>query len=197
MSLDTRIQARVAALVKRVGKLITYRRVTRSAGPNPEENPASASALLVVGLTAIGAGTISLDAASVTGQLIAGDTFVVAGNAQVYTVTGGPHVAVANAFAGVTFTPVLVAAAADNAAVTVTWSGETTLYARISGFPLRMIDGEMIRAEDLQVIIPKVTLPVTPNTGDLLLIDGQTRLIVAASPAYVATEPGMWSLQAR
>lgn len=79
---------------------------------------ASTATLAVNGATAAGATTINLDAGAVTGTLVAGDTFTIAGNTQRYAVTG-TFTAAANAFTGVTFTPPLVVAAADNAVVTV------------------------------------------------------------------------------
>jgi len=85
---------------------------------------ASTGALLVDGATAIDATTINLDAASVTGTLVPGDTFVIAGNTQRYAVTN-TVTASGNAFTGVTFTPALAAAAADNASVTVSLDDHT------------------------------------------------------------------------
>jgi hypothetical protein len=79
---------------------------------------ASTGTLAVNGLTALGATTINLDAGAVTGTLVPGDTFVIAGNTQRYAITN-TVTAATNAFAGVTFTPALRAAAADNAVVTV------------------------------------------------------------------------------
>lgn len=80
---------------------------------------ASTGALLVNGTTALGATTINVDAVSVTGTLVPGDTFVIAGNTQRYAITN-TTTAATNAFTGVTFTPSLVAQAADGASVTVT-----------------------------------------------------------------------------
>lgn len=79
----------------------------------------STSALLVNGSSfAVGDTSIDLDAATVTGTLVAGDTFVIAGNTQRYAVTA-TSTASGNAFTGVTFTPGLAAAPSDNASVTV------------------------------------------------------------------------------
>lgn len=79
---------------------------------------ASTGTLAVVGATTAGATTIGLDAVSVTGTLVPGDSFVIAGNTQRYAITN-TVTAATNAFVGVTFTPALVANAADNAVVTV------------------------------------------------------------------------------
>lgn len=80
---------------------------------------ASTGTLAVNGATTKGATTINLDAGSVTGTLVPGDSFVIAGNTQRYAVTN-TVTASGNALTGVTFTPALVADAADDAVVTAT-----------------------------------------------------------------------------
>lgn len=86
------------------------------------------TALQVKGATAKGATTIGLDAvdASVTGTLVPGDTFVIAGNTQRYAITN-TVTAGSNEFVGVTFTPPLAQAHADNDAVTVNLDNHTAM----------------------------------------------------------------------
>jgi len=80
---------------------------------------------LAVNVAALkGATTMGIDAASVTGTLVPGDTFVIAGNAQRYAITN-TVTAATNAFAGVQFTPALVVDAADNAVVTASLDDHT------------------------------------------------------------------------
>lgn len=79
---------------------------------------ASTGALAINGTFAKGATTVNLDAVSVTGTLVPGDTFVIAGNTQRYAVTN-TVTAATNAFTGVNITPGLAAAPADDAVVTV------------------------------------------------------------------------------
>src|SRR6185295_13153474 len=74
------------------------------------------SALTVSGATGIGATSINLAAALVTGTLEDGDTFTVAGDPTRYLVTT-TITAVGNLFTTVTFWPGLVVAATDGAAV--------------------------------------------------------------------------------
>lgn len=74
--------------------------------------------LLTNGTPAKGATSLDLDAASVTGTLVKGDTFVIAGNTQRYAVTA-LNTASSNAFTAVAITPGLAAAPGDGAAVTV------------------------------------------------------------------------------
>lgn len=74
---------------------------------------------LVQGAVAQGATAATFDAASLTGTILPGDVFTVAGDAQEYTVvTGG---AAASDELAITFTPAVVPGAgwADNAAVTL------------------------------------------------------------------------------
>lgn len=85
---------------------------------------ASATTLAVLADTSKGATTIGLDAGSVTGTVVPGDSFVIAGNTQRYAITN-TVTAATNAFAGVTFTPPLAADAAEDAVVTLTTSDST------------------------------------------------------------------------
>jgi len=66
--------------------------------------------------------TMDIDAASLTGVVVVGDTFTLAGEAgsPTHTVTGGPfYVAAGDAITGITFTPAIAAGGvANNAAVT-------------------------------------------------------------------------------
>jgi hypothetical protein len=86
------------------------------------------TALQVLGATAKGATQISLDAvdAGVTGTLVAGDTFVIAGNTQRYAVTA-LNTAAANVFTNVQITPPLAQAHSDNDAVTVNLDDHTAM----------------------------------------------------------------------
>lgn len=78
----------------------------------------SVTTLAVNGATAAGSTTVGLDAVAVTGTLVHGDVFQVAGDAQNYTVQA-TATAAGNAFASVSFSPKNKAAWADNAVVTV------------------------------------------------------------------------------
>lgn len=85
---------------------------------------ASTGTLALNGAHSAGATTVALDAGSVTGTLVAGDTFVIAGNTQRYSVTA-TSTASGNAFASVSIFPALVQAYADNAVVTAELSNST------------------------------------------------------------------------
>lgn len=88
------------------------------------------AALQVKGTPALGATTIDLDAVDggVTGTLVAGDSFVIAGNTQRYVVTA-TATASGNEFLGVSIFPPLAQAHADNDAVTVSLDNHTAMLA--------------------------------------------------------------------
>jgi len=65
----------------------------------------------------IGESTVDIDATSLTGTVVIGDVFTVAGDTQQYTVTANATAA-GNALAGMAFTPTSKVAWADDAAVT-------------------------------------------------------------------------------
>ena len=85
---------------------------------------ASTGTLAIDGTFALAATTVNLDAGSVTGTLVPGDTFSIAGDTQRYAVTN-TVTASGNAFTGVTITPGLAVAPADDAVVTVSLDDHT------------------------------------------------------------------------
>lgn len=72
---------------------------------------------LVNGAVSIGATTVNIDAGTLTGTVVVGDIFTVAGDTQQYVVTANATAA-ANAITGMAFSPAAKVAWADNAAVT-------------------------------------------------------------------------------
>lgn len=79
---------------------------------------ASVTALALNGAHSAGATSIAMDAASVTGTVVAGDSFVIAGSTQRYVVTA-TATAATNAFASVSIFPALTQAYSDNAVITL------------------------------------------------------------------------------
>lgn len=84
---------------------------------------------LINGALALGATIMSIDSTTLTGTIVTGDIFTVAGDTQQYVVTSGPHTASGNAVAGITFSPAIKATAgwADNAVVTFVGSHTVNL----------------------------------------------------------------------
>jgi len=83
----------------------------------------------------IGETTVDIDATSLTGTVVIGDIFTVAGDTQQYTVTANATAA-ANAIAGMAFLPASKVAWADNAAVTFIASHQANLAFQRGAFAL-------------------------------------------------------------
>ena len=90
----------------------------------------SLTSLTVTAALAVGAETIGFSSGSpaVTGTLLAGDTFIIAGSTQRYAVTNSSAVtASGGAFAGVTFTPALKVAVSGGEVVTINLDSHTMM----------------------------------------------------------------------
>lgn len=75
---------------------------------------------LINGAVAAGAATLNLDDTTLTGTIVQGDVFTVAGDTQTYTVTNTSTLtASGNAITGVTFSPTCVAGFDNNAVLTL------------------------------------------------------------------------------
>lgn len=83
----------------------------------------------------VGETTVDIDAGSLTGTVVIGDIFTVAGDTQQYTVTANAT-ASSNAITGMAFTPASAVAWADNAAVTFVASHAPNLAFHRGAFAL-------------------------------------------------------------
>ncbi len=178
MTLAQRQASSVRRLAARFGggAVATVRR----ANTLKDENAGTVvSTLAVDGTTAAGQASINLDATRVTGTLVQGATFTIAGNATTYTVAADVT-ASSNALAGVTFTPVLAAEAADDAAVTITQAyGDTDYPASRAQFRQSDVDGENIRLGDWKLLVDTAD---TIAEDAAVTFDGSRREVVQLLP---------------
>jgi len=86
MALADEMAYGLAQLINVQGGSVTYTNVTTLPGTNPAPNPPTAFVLTVDGTTAMGLSAINLKAQILTGRLIIGDKFTIAGDTTVYTV---------------------------------------------------------------------------------------------------------------
>jgi len=138
---------------------------------------ASVSALALNGAHAKGATTISIDAATVTGTLVRGESFVIAGNTQRYVVTA-PATAAGNAFPAVQIFPALIQDYADNANVTVSLDDHSECLAfHRNAFALAMAPLSDA-AQQVGARVQSVTDPVTGlSLRSSLWWDGDTSAV--------------------
>ena len=146
---------------------------------------ASVTAVLTNGTPAAGATTVSLDAASLTGTVVPGDSFVIAGNTQRYAITN-TVTAASNELVGVTFTPGLAAAPGDGASVTLTLvTGTVGLALHKNAFALAMAPlSEM--GNELGAKIAVVNDPITNLAlrSRLFYIGDSSKVVVALDVLY-------------
>lgn len=114
----------------------------------------------------VGVSSINLDAADggVTGTMLAGDTFTIAGDSTRYWMTA-TKTASDNAFTAVTFVPSLQVAAADNAAVTVTLG--YTINPRVSTRAITAATGTLTLTS-----VPSILDGVDGQELEILNVDG-------------------------
>lgn len=201
---DEFVRGRVEAITQRTGQItVILRRVTRTSGPNPSQHPPTVVDIAFGAAAAGGAGAITLSAAGARGRIAAGDILVVTGHPTPYTVTA-PVDAVGGVFSAVPITPTIATLVASGTTPTMQWSSDTTLLARVSSYPSRMVDGETIIATDSAVIVPGTQLSRKPSPGDQLIIyaDGpseppEMKVVVNTARDYVQDLVGRWTIQAR
>lgn len=186
---------RVKVGLDRRGKRIIYRRITTSGGPSPALNPPVFTAPIKVnGNFLAGVSSISLLATYLVGRVVAGDQFTI--GSKTYTVTNTVS-ASSNGLAGVGINPVLAADVADLTTVTFSFLNDTTLYASVRSFPRNLMDGTLVTASDLMVLIPAKSLPFTPKNTDRLIIDDVQKDIVDYTPGYQGDQVAFWNVHAR
>jgi hypothetical protein len=179
------------------GAAVTYRSTT---GSGATQSPPQGSTFAVKVAALAGAPSITIDAPFAVGRLLAGDTFTIAGNATVYTVAA-PVTAASSTFTGVTFTPVLAANAAEDAAVTFTFSRDYSVRAAIAGYAADEVAGG-VQVGDRRVVILEDALDDagvsdTPKATDRLTFEGRQFTVISATALYGDGVPVAWDLQVR
>lgn len=122
---------------------------------------ASTGTLALVGAHSKFGTTVTLDAGSVTGTLTAGDSFVLAGNSQRYTVLA-TVTASGNAFPAVAISPPLVQDYADNTVATVSLDDHVmnlAYHRNAFGLVMAKLPDELLRGLGMQVA--SISDPVT------------------------------------
>lgn len=157
---------------------------TTLTGANPAPNPILAENLVVDGATLTGSPTISLRADLMVGRLIANDEIMITGDPTAYVV--GSQVispTTSDTLTAVPISPTLAMDAADGAIVSILPIAQTSLTALVTHFPAVLINGTTIMETDLRIVLLASSLPgITPIAGDLFLVEGFNREIIAVTP---------------
>lgn len=190
----------LAQLIKVQGGTVSYTNVTSLTNQqNPGVNPPTVMNLVVNGLTTSGLGLINFRAAILTGRLVAGDKFTIAGDPTVYTLTAdalspltGPTLT------GVAFTPVLTTTEADGAAVSLTFSAQYNVQALITDFPAYLINGTSIQSKDHKIRALASAFAQNPVIGDAVqLPSGEIQKVIRTMHMELQGVHYGWSLQVR
>lgn len=171
-------------LIYKRGEPVQIINRTTLTGANPAPNPPTAEGLVVNGATAHGATTISFRASVLTGRLISGDQFTIAGDSQVYTVNAQAiSPPTADILTGVTFSPgiVPVGGEADGAAVTLIPSAVVSVpMALVTHYPPALITGNTtgILMTDRRVRV------LTSDLGSLVPLPGMLVILTTSGETY-------------
>lgn len=193
-------------LINEQGGLVTFRHVTTLAGANPAPNPPTYIAAVVNGATLAGASAINVrvdltQGGVFTGRVVANDTFTIAGDSTVYTISGQVISPSGNdTLTAVPFTPNLARNAADGAAITFAWSADiTNILASITTYPVHLINGTTIETGDRQVRMMASSISgITPKNGDMVITpDGIIYKVVRPKQLEIDGVVYGWSLQVR
>lgn len=151
------------------GHQITLRRIHSLKDPQTGKAVAT---LDVKGTVAIGGSTIDLDKTYLEGELKSGIQFTVAGDATVYETTNAIRASL-NVLTGVTFTPVLVAEATDNAVVTISNPFKDFVFPCTVG-RFRLMDlNDQIQSADRKITASVLGATVEWDDDDEALLDGK------------------------
>lgn len=188
-----------AGACRRRGAAIVLRSVSTLPGPVPGVNPPTVVNPVASGALAAGATAIALRCDTAQGRLAAGDTISFGGGA-LYTVSAdtlaNAAIGPGSGFSAVPVTPALANPVADGTAATLAFAADITAYAMIEAYPLRLVDGQRILQQDLQIRLPCWKMPALQPTWRVLF-GGKTLSIVSSTPTFKRSEQVYWTLQAR
>lgn len=207
MSLAFDLAYTFSQFINIAGATISYTAVTTLDDANPAPNPPQLEDVVLS--SAFGQGSTSVDMSGnlITGRLIEGDQFQIAGDDTTYTVQAQVISPVTeDTFTGVTISPALAQDEADGAAVTFTSFAATTtgLLALVSDFPAYLINGTSVQSKDHRVRFLAdafSSLPGfsgTPAMGDKITMpDGEVQQVIKISHLEVRGIHYGWALQVR
>lgn len=180
------------------GAPIVYRSVL---GAGAAQSPPQGGSFTVAVAALAGANLVSIKSAFTVGKLAAGDSFTIAGDATVYTVTGSGVQATSNQFSNVPITPALAANAGLGAAVTFDFARDYPARAAVAAYAANEFAGG-VQAGDRRLVIMQAALDAVgatdqPKAGDFVTLSGVPLRVISAVAIYQADQPFAWDLQTR
>lgn len=187
-----------ADALSRRGTLITWRRVSRLAGGDPQPNPPTLIGPVLNGAAGAGTTVISIRAAAAAGRILAGDMLAIGALAPIPVAVAATATAPGGTvgFAGIQLASGLPSAQLDGAPVVPTWLADTSVRARVSSYPVHLLSDQIL-STDLSVEMAAFGVTQAPTPQDLLVINGDVRTIVTVLPTWAAGMVVKWTVQAR
>lgn len=196
--LDDETAWQVVQTINESNKLITHRRVENTGGANPSLNPVLGAITVSLTVT-IGSSAVTLAAPAGNWFLEVGDNLSF-GSTAAYIVQAR-NTATAGLFTNVQISPPTTLASSAGSSVQPVFTNDFPVLAAVSTYPYKMIDGTLVKAQDLlTTILPTDTggrtIP-TPSPTDREIIDGVLRTVGIVAPLYVGSDIVAWEIQAK
>ena len=205
MTDNASLVGRMKGAIRARGTLI-YLRAAAATGVSG--NPPTVVNPVADGDQPIGATTLTLRADDAYGALVAGDRIRVgsmlyavaaAASARALPSAGDTTTSYTPGFSAVPITTAVRVDIPDGTPVQFVWSADSAYYAMISGYPLNVVDGSLIQARDLRVLIAAEAFEA-PTLLSKIVIPGDPsspRTVVGINPVYYGSIVIQWQLQAR
>ncbi|MDE2096240.1 MAG: hypothetical protein KGL39_03275 [Patescibacteria group bacterium] len=192
-------------MIQSLGDTVVLVNRTTLTGPNPAPNPFTLVGTLNLSSAYLAGGSsVSMAASQIlTGRVVPGDSFTIAGDPTTYTVSGqiiSPTTS--QSLTAVPFAPVLQQDEPNGAEVTFTFSAYSPAFkALVTDIPGYLINGTTVTEKDHRVRFTTQDIPVgvAPQIGMLILLQGGTEPaeIVRVSHLEVQGQHYGWACQVR
>lgn len=171
---------------------VTYRQVTKTAGPTPALNPPRHGDLLVSGAHLAAAMTLNLSSAVLVGRVVAGDRFLIGAD---WVEASATATAAANAIA-VPLTYGLPNPLAGGEAVTPQWAADIDCVASVKPGMQRLVEGKLTQVSDYAITVAAADLgDITPRAEDVVTWKGMKATVLTVEPMLADGDPFAFILQ--
>jgi hypothetical protein len=178
------------------GTALSYRRITRSAGPEPYANPPRIGGAMMLAATLnAAASSMTITAQSLAGRVVSGDRFQIGATtfeaSAVAQDDGANRIVVPLTFAAPT-------TIASGTAVAPIWSADKRVRGIVSPMRRQLREDVLLEMRDLEVTVAARDLSFEPFPQDrVILPDGDSREVVAIIPLMADGIAYAWRLQVR
>lgn len=208
--INSLLAQRFSGAIKKRGKSISLRMVSRLNQTDSMPNPPTISNPVINGASNITSTSINIKTTDCNGRLVAGD-FIIINSISYKIALDVPSIIPNNdesdittfvpGFNNVTITTGLLTNVPDGTPVSFVYAADFPTFAVIKSYPRNFVDGTLIQLMDLECTIPAYRTP-QPQLQWLIVIPGTgyysyPRRIISISPLFASSEIVAWQIQAR